>query len=163
MGTIIHTVGHSTQTSQELADLVGSFGVTDLIDIRAIPYSGYNPQFNREEMERTMPDHGLRYEHIAELGGHRPSQEVMKAAKSCSERSRGFAEYMLSAEFARGIDRVLTLATETSIALMCAERDPTHCHRYWVADELTARGIEVRHIISPGKSLGHEVSLFTFV
>ncbi len=90
---IIHTVGHSTQSAEELAALVTSFGVTDLIDIRAIPYSRYNPQFNREEMERVMPGLGLRYEHVAELGGRRPSPEVMQAAKSCSERSRGFADY----------------------------------------------------------------------
>jgi uncharacterized protein (DUF488 family) len=157
----IYTIGHSTRTQRELIDLLRQNHVPLLLDIRAIPYSRYNPQFNREAMQEVMPSEGIVYEHLAALGGVRPSQEVMKGAKSCSERSRGFAGYMKTDEFKAGLDRVLELAMEAPVALMCGEGDPTHCHRFWVADALRERGIEVKHIITRDQVREHPQSLFS--
>src|SRR5690349_2808465 len=132
----IYTIGHSTRKREDLVGILKHYGIELLLDIRKIPYSRYNPQFNREEMIKEMPAAGILYEHCDELGGVRPAQEVMDRAKSCSERSRGFAGYMQTDPFKRGLKRALELAATRRIALMCAESDPTHCHRFWVADAL---------------------------
>lgn len=162
--SIIYTIGHSTRQRPELVALLKHFGVDTLLDIRAIPYSRYNPQFNREDMARAMPGTGVSYEHIEALGGIRPSRDVMAAAKSCSDRSRGFAEYMKSESFRNGLARVLELAAEgKTIALMCAESDPSHCHRYWVSDAVQAEGHAVRHIVREDDLRDHPANLFTYM
>lgn len=158
----IYTIGHSTRTHAELIELLRDNGIELLLDIRRIPYSRHNPQFNREEMERVMPETGIIYEHCTELGGVKPPQAVIDRAKSCSERSRGFAGYMESEPFRRGMERALGLASERRVALMCAESDPSHCHRFWVADALAARGATVLHIIRAGKVEEHPQNLFTY-
>jgi uncharacterized protein (DUF488 family) len=158
----IYTIGHSTRSHAELIELLRENGIELLLDIRRIPYSRHNPQFNREEMVKVMPPTGIRYEHCTELGGVKPPQEVIDRAKSCSERSRGFAGYMESEPFKRGLEHALALASESRVALMCAESDPSHCHRFWVADALAARGVAVRHIIKPGKVEDHPENLFTY-
>lgn len=163
MTKTIYTVGHSTRLRSELASLLNSYNVDTLLDIRAIPYSGYNPQFNLETMVQEFPKSGIAYEHIASLGGKKPSREVMAAAKSCSERSHGFAEYMQSQEFKNGLDYVLSLASSGKIiALMCAESKPERCHRFWVTDAVQEREWEVQHIISEEDSQDHPANLFTY-
>jgi uncharacterized protein (DUF488 family) len=158
----VYTIGHSTRSFEALVALLRAHAIERLIDIRKIPYSRYNPQFNREEMERAMPPTGILYEHLEALGGKRPPPEVVERAKSCSERSRGFAAYMQTDAFRHGVDRVIALAASERIALMCAEADPSHCHRFWVADALVARGISVRHITSEEDADLHPENLFTF-
>ncbi len=159
----LYTVGHSTRKRSELVALLKSYGVDTLFDIRAIPYSRYNPQFNREEMEKEMPPTGITYEHISALGGKRPSPEVMAAAKSCSERSHGFADYMETAEFKEGLAYVIARADEgKTIALMCAESEPSHCHRYHVADAVQAAGKTVTHIVKGNDAREHPANLFTY-
>lgn len=158
----IYTIGHSTRTREALVELLRHYGVEVLMDIRKIPYSRYNPQFNREEMMREMPATGIRYEHCDELGGIKPAREVIDRAKSCSERSHGFAAYMAGEAFQRGLERVLAVAASERVALMCAESDPSHCHRFWVADAIIERGVDVRHIVSAGRLEEHPRNLFTY-
>ena len=159
----IYTVGHSTRLRSELVALLNYYNLDTLLDIRAIPYSGYNPQFNLETMIEEFPQSGITYEHIAALGGIKPSRDVMAAAKSCSERSRGFAEYMQTEKFKDGLDYVLNLANSgKQIALMCAESKPERCHRFWVADTLQVQGWEVRHIVSEDDVRDHPANLFTY-
>ena len=158
----MYTVGHSTRSRGELVELLRRHGIQILLDIRKIPYSRYNPQFNRETMMEEMPATGIRYEHCDDLGGIKPSREVIDRAKSCSERSRGFAEYMRTPAFARGIDRALELAGAGRVALMCAEANPDHCHRFWVADALAAAGVDVLHIVSAERADPHPKNLFTY-
>lgn len=161
---IIYTVGHSTRSYGELIDLLGHYGVDTLIDIRSIPYSRYNPQFNLEEMQAKTAADGLRYEHWTALGGRQPSREVMAGAKSCSERSRGFAEHMQTPAFKGALDHVLGLAQAgATLAMMCGERDPEHCHRYWVADAVQERGFIVRHIVWEDDLREHPANLFTYL
>jgi uncharacterized protein (DUF488 family) len=158
----IYTIGHSTRKREDLVEILKHYGIELLLDIRKIPYSRYNPQFNREEMMKVMPATGIGYEHCDELGGVRPPQEVMDRAKSCSERSRGFAGYMQTDNFKRGLKRALELASQQRIALMCAESDPSHCHRFWVADALGEQGIDVIHIINEREVREHPRNLFTY-
>ncbi len=158
---LIYTIGHSTRSQEALMELLKNYGVQAVIDIRAIPYSRHNPQFNREEMQRAYRTSGIRYQHVESLGGTRPPKEVMERARSCSERSRGFAEYMATAIFQEGIEQVLAMAKREQLALMCAESDPAHCHRFWVSDALVARGVEVRHIIGNGETRDHPANLFS--
>ncbi len=158
----IYTVGHSTRTAAELIELLGHYGVESLIDIRRIPFSRHNPQFNRETIGPALGAEGIRYEHIEALGGVKPSREVIERARSCSERSRGFAGFMKSEEFGRGLDRVVEAAAANVVAIMCAEAEPSHCHRYWVADALIERGVEVEHIVRIGDVREHPRNLFTY-
>lgn len=157
----IYTVGHSTRKQEELIELLKHYGVETLVDIRRIPFSRHNPQFNRETVMKAMEEAGIHYEHVTELGGVKPSQEVIDRARSCSERSRGFAGYMETETFQRGLDRAIALAADNRIALMCAESDPSHCHRFWVADALVERGIEVEHIVTKSDLRDHPRNLFS--
>ncbi len=160
---LIYTIGHSTRTQDQLTALLRLYDIRTLVDIRRVPYSRHNPQFNREEMMRTMPEAGIRYEHLTELGGVKPSQEVIDRARSCSERSRGFAGYMQTETFKQGLQRAIDMARNEQIALMCAEADPSHCHRFWVADALAViPGITVQHIVAEGDVREHPANLFTY-
>ena len=159
---VIYTIGHSTRTQEELLGLLKQHEIELLLDIRRIPYSRHNPQFNREEMTTVMPAGGLIYEHCNDLGGVKPPQHVIDTARSCSERSRGFAAYMETEAFKRGLEHALELASAQRIALMCAEADPSHCHRFWVADALVLRGAAVRHIVNAKRLDDHPENLFTY-
>lgn len=159
---VIYTIGHSTRTQDELLALLKQHRVELLLDIRRIPYSRHNPQFNREEITRIIPENGLLYEHCNDLGGVKPPQHVIDTARSCSERSRGFAAYMETAPFKRGLEHALALASQYRVALMCAESDPSHCHRFWVADALVLRGATVRHIVNAKRLDDHPENLFTY-
>jgi uncharacterized protein (DUF488 family) len=158
----IFTVGHSTRQQSELIELLKHYGVETLVDIRRIPFSRHNPQFNRETVMKAMEEAGIRYEHLTELGGVKPSQEVIDRARSCSERSRGFAGYMETPVFQKGLEHAIALSADSQIALMCAEADPAHCHRFWVADALVERGIEVEHIVAINDLRDHPRNLFSF-
>ncbi len=159
---VIYTIGHSTRTQGELLGLLKQHRIELLLDIRRIPYSRHNPQFNREEMVKAIPEGGIIYEHCNELGGVKPPQHVIDSARSCSERSRGFAGYMETDIFKRGLRHALELASQRRIALMCAESDPSHCHRFWVADALALRGVRVCHIINAQRLEDHPENLFTY-
>ncbi len=159
----IYTVGHSTRQRSELAALLRHYGIDTLVDIRAIPYSRFNPQFNLETMIAEFPKTGIAYEHLASLGGKRPSKEVMAQAKSCSDRSRGFAGYMETEEFRQGLEHVLDLARRGKrVALMCGELRPEHCHRFQVADAIQREGGQVSHIVSEDDLRDHPANLFTY-
>jgi uncharacterized protein (DUF488 family) len=158
----VYTVGHSTRTQKQLIELLQHYGVDVLLDIRSIPYSRYNPQFNTNNMTQGMESAGIAYEHVESLGGKKPPRDVIQRARSCSERSHGFAEYMKTDEFSEGLQHVIDLAGEHTVALMCAEADPSHCHRFWVADALIGRDVDVQHLVNIGDVREHPRNLFTY-
>lgn len=158
----IYTIGHSTRRLEELVTCLKAYGITLLVDVRAIPYSRYNPQFNREGLIEQLPALGIGYLHLAALGGNRPSKETMEKARSCSERSRGFSSYMKTKEFKDALSTVESYATAGEvIALMCGEIDPTHCHRFWIAEELQERDWEMTHILQENDAVPHPRTLFS--
>jgi uncharacterized protein (DUF488 family) len=146
----VYTIGHSTRTLEEFVDALRSFGVRTLVDIRTVPRSRRVPQFNRESLARTLPEHGIRYVHVPALGGlRRPRAESTNTAWR-NASFRGFADYMQTPEFAAAIESLRRLAREDGpAAIMCAEAVPWRCHRSLVADALLAHGDGVTDIMGP--------------
>jgi uncharacterized protein (DUF488 family) len=158
-GLRVYTVGHSTRTADELVELLRAFDVSLLIDVRTIPRSRHNPQFEADALRSTLRRHRLGYIHIPELGGlrHTHAGSINDAWRNAS--FRGFADYMQSEGFEAGLEKLRTAAERTP-ALMCAEAVPWRCHRSLIADALIARGATVEHILGPGRSQPHRLTPF---
>ena len=144
----ILTVGHSTRTLEDLIRLLKAHGVKLVVDVRTIPRSKRNPQFNQESLPGSLRTSGMDYIHLKELGGlrHPKVDSENKAWKNLS--FRGFADYMQTAEFEAGLERLIILSHERTVAIMCAEALPWRCHRSLIADALSVRGIPVEHIMT---------------
>jgi uncharacterized protein (DUF488 family) len=163
----IYTIGHSTRTLDELMAALQAHQVGTLVDIRAFPMSRRLPHFNRESLEVALPARGIAYVWMKELGGRR--KKILADSPNTGLRNdsfRNYADYMLTPEFARAIERLLALAKEVAqrestaagrdaaglaggggnLAIMCAERVYFQCHRMLVSDYLTAYGHTVWHI-----------------
>jgi uncharacterized protein (DUF488 family) len=152
----IYTIGHSTRSLDELVHLLRASGVKRLADIRRYPGSKRYPHFSRESLERALPREGIAYVHMPELGGRRnPSKDSVNDALK-NDQFRGYADYMATPEFANAIERLLSI--DGPVAIMCAEAVPWRCHRNFVADELTRRGVEVVHIVGPNDRRKHEIN-----
>ncbi len=157
------TIGHSTHALDEFLRMLHAHGVALLVDIRTVPRSRRNPQFNRDELPASLAAAGIEYIHLPELGGLRkPRPDSMNAAWK-NESFRGYADYMQTPEFAFGLERLMDLARERRVAIMCAEAVPWRCHRSLVADALTARGWLVEHIMSEKQRSPHKVTRFARV
>lgn len=159
----IYTVGHSTRPLEELTAILRERGVTLLADVRTSPHSRHNPQFNTETMPAAMAAAGIAYRHLKELGGLR---RPMPDSPNCGWHNasfRGYADYMLTDQFAEALARVIDLAGHETVAVMCAETVPWRCHRSLLSDALVIRGIRVEHLISPGHSRPHRLTPFAQV
>lgn len=162
-GVRIFTVGHSTRSLEELGAVLASFGVSVLADVRTIPRSRRNPQFNAESLPATLGARGVRYVHLPRLGGLRRPRGDSPNAAWRNEGFRGFADYMLTGEFEAGLAELRSLAATGTVALMCAEAVPWRCHRSLLADALTARGAHVEHLTGVGRSSPHRLTAFAKV
>jgi uncharacterized protein (DUF488 family) len=150
----VYTIGHSTRTLDELVAALQAHGVTTLADIRSFPMSRRLPHFNRESLELELPRHGIAYVWMKELGGRR--KKIRDDSPNTGLRNdsfRNYADYMLTPEFAEGIDRLLKFAAEGKTAIMCAERVYFQCHRMLVSDYLAAHGHTVLHIDDDKRAL----------
>ena len=159
----IHSVGHSTRTFPELVQLLQSFDISILADIRTIPRSRRNPQFAREALAAGLEREQIRYVHLPELGGLRKPRPDSTNTAWQNASFRGYADYMQTAGFAAGLAQLHALIAEGNVALMCAEAVPWRCHRSLVADALTARGAHVEHITGPGRASPHRMTAFARV
>lgn len=159
----IYAVGHSTRTAEELLALLEAHGIRTLADIRTVPRSRTNPQFNVDTFPRTLARVGLRHAHLPRLGGlRRPGKDSPNAAwRNLS--FRGYADHMLTEDFALGLEELRVLSREGPVALMCAEALRWRCHRSLVADALWARGVEVKHILSATRTEAHRLTPFARV
>jgi uncharacterized protein (DUF488 family) len=162
-GLRILTVGHSTRTQGELVELVRAFGVTLVADIRTVPRSRRNPQFDRDELARALPATGIAYAHLPRLGGLRRPRADSPNTGWRNPGFRGFADHMQTAEFAHGLAELRALAESGTVAIMCAEAVPWRCHRSLVADALTALGAEVVHVTGPAAARPHSMTPFARV
>lgn len=142
------TVGHSTRTTKEFETLLIAHGVKQLADVRTIPRSRHNPQFNGDRLPRSLQRVGIRYRHMAELGGLRHARPDSMNTAWRNASFRGFADYMQTSEFKTALDELIRLAEMRRTAIMCAEAVPWRCHRSLIADALVARGIHVAEITS---------------
>jgi uncharacterized protein (DUF488 family) len=152
---MIYTIGHSTRTASELIDLLRGAGVGLLVDVRTVPRSRYNPQFNTDALPASLAEAGIGYRHLAALGGlrHRPKGAGPSPNGLWeSEAFRAYADYALTPPFRAGLAELRGLAAERVCAVMCAEAVWWRCHRRIVADYLLAGGEAVTHILAPGKT-----------
>jgi len=159
----IFTIGHSTRAIDEFIDLLRSNGVTQLIDIRTIPKSRHNPQFNPDALAASLRAAKIPYIHMKELGGLRRAQLDSVNLGWRNASFRGFADYMQTDEFAAALDRAIELAKERPTTLMCAEAVPWRCHRSLVADALLVRKIRVLEIVSAAEPKEHKLTPFARV
>jgi len=159
----VFTIGHSTRSSDEFIALLRANGVARLIDIRTIPKSRHNPQFNTDALAASLEAAGIDYVHLKALGGLRKPLRDSRNAAWRNASFRSFADYMQTPEFAEGLARAIELASEKPTALMCSEAVPWRCHRSLVADALLVRGIEVLEIVSSAPPKPHEMTSFAHV
>ena len=159
----LSTIGHSTRPIEEFIAILKAHGIRQLIDVRTIPKSRHNPQFNREKLPASLEEAGIRYMHMPGLGGlRRPRADSINAAWRNSS-FRGYADYMQTPEFERNLEELIAAAREAPSAIMCAEAVPWRCHRSLVADALVARGIPVREILSATNARPHSLTPFAKV
>lgn len=153
--TTIWTVGHSTRTAHEFMQLLTSYSITTLVDVRSFPGSRRYPHFNKPELARSMEAADINYQHNPQLGGRRrPSPDSRNTAwKNASFRA--YADHMETAEFKQGLDELLALAVAGNTTIMCAEALWWRCHRSLIADYLKANGDEVIHIVGEKKTEPH--------
>jgi uncharacterized protein (DUF488 family) len=151
----LYTVGHSTRTVDELVAILDAYAITRLVDIRSIPRSRTNPQFNRDTLPDALHAARIGYVHLAPLGGRRGRITSVDAQLNAGWRLAPFhnyADYAETATFEDGLDRLLAMAAQETCAIMCAEVLWWRCHRRIVADHVLARGIPVRHIMTRDKA-----------
>ncbi len=159
----IFTIGHSTRTLDAFVSLLGGHGVELLADIRSVPGSRRNPQFNRETLRAALASAGIGYVHLPELGGRRrPRRDSVNTAWR-SAGFRGYADHMATPEFASGLGKLLEAAAARQAAVMCAEAVWWQCHRQLLADALAARGIAVEHILGEGRRQAHQLNPYARV
>ena len=148
---IVCTIGHSNRPIEAFIDLLRQNGVECLLDVRTVPKSRHNPQFGQDQLPLSLAAAGIAYRQMPGLGGlRRPLKESPNSGWR-NTSFRGYADYMQTPEFADNVEEVIALAATTRCALMCAESVPWRCHRSLVADALLVRGVQVEHIINPGK------------
>ena len=156
MASPIWTIGHSTREIDIFISLLEENGIKSVADVRMFPGSKRYPQFNKETLAKSLMTHRIRYEHFPELGGRRKSKKDSLNTAWRNESFRGYADYMETEDFRKGVARLLDLAREAGpTAIMCAEALWWRCHRALISDFLKARGIEVTHIIDLAKTEPH--------
>ncbi len=163
MTRTIYTIGHSTRKLEDFEELLEDFGVALLVDIRTVPRSRHVPHFNSGKLARALARKKIAYRHLKLLGGLRkPSKESINLGwRNLS--FRGYADYMQSEDFQAGLSELETLARKQKAAIMCAEAVPWRCHRSLVADALSVRGWQVRHILSRANQQIHQLTPFAAV
>ena len=143
----LFTIGHSTRSVEELIEALKAHSIQTLVDIRAFPMSRRLPHFNRESLAKALPEAGIRYIWMKELGGRRKkSLEDSPNFALRNESFRNYADYMLTPDFEHALAELISLGEQSRTAYMCAERVYFHCHRMLVSDWLVAHGHEVLHI-----------------
>jgi uncharacterized protein (DUF488 family) len=157
------TIGHSIRPIEEFLRLLTAHRVDRVVDIRTIPRSRHTPQFNRETLSPVLRRAGIRYTHMAGLGGlrHARRNSVNRGWRNSS--FRGFADHMQTAPFRRSLERCIALSRRDRIVLMCAEAVPWRCHRSLVADALIVRGIPVSEITSGIRTRPHSLTPWAVV
>ncbi len=160
---LVLTIGHSTRPLPSLIELLQANSVTRVVDVRTMPRSRRNPQFNRETLPDALQAVGIDYVHMPGLGGLRHPRADSLNAGWRNDSFRGFADYMQTPEFEANLQRLMGMSQDCRIALMCAEALPWRCHRSLIADALILRGNPVEHIMSKTRRSRHELTAWAKV
>jgi uncharacterized protein (DUF488 family) len=163
MHRVLLTIGHSTHSISEFIAILESQGVDLLADVRTIPRSRHNPQFNRDALAASLAEAEIRYVPMPGLGGLRHARPDSPHTAWRNASFRGYAGYMQSAEFRENLDRLIELSQETQTAIMCAEAVPWRCHRSLIADAVAIRDIPVEHIMTATSARPHKLTRFARV
>lgn len=154
----VFTIGHSTQELTDFIHRLQAHGVTLIADVRSVPRSRHNPQFNSDTLPGALKAAGIGYVHLHGLGGLRHPRADSPNLAWRNASFRGFADYMQTGEFAENLEQLIGLAKQGHVALMCAEAVPWRCHRSLIADALTVRGIPVEDIMSATRLQPHTLT-----
>ncbi|MDQ3997400.1 MAG: DUF488 domain-containing protein [Gemmatimonadota bacterium] len=161
--TVLLTVGHSTRSLGEFIALLTAHSVARLVDVRTVPRSHKNPQFDRDTLPASLAGAGIGYEHVAGLGGFRRTHEDSLNTGWRNMSFRGYADYMQTPEFEQHLSDLIAKAKRERIVLMCAEAVPWRCHRSLMADALVVHGLSVEEIVSPTRRRVHALTSFARV
>lgn len=156
----IWTVGHSTRHIGELIDVLRAHEIRLLVDIRTIPRSRHNPQFDTDRLAESLKKAGLASLHTPGLGGLRKARKDSINDGWRNTSFRGYADYMQTDEFGHALEELMMHGRQNPTAIMCAEAVPWRCHRSLIADALVTRAWDVRHIMSPEKATPHVLTSF---
>jgi uncharacterized protein (DUF488 family) len=159
----VFTIGHSTRSFDQFARLLKAFSVRRVVDVRTIPRSRHNPQFNRDVLSRALHGRRIHYRHMKALGGLRRARADSINLGWHNASFRGFADYMQTPAFKQALEGLILLARDEPAAILCAEAVPWRCHRSLIADALTVRGVRVRHIVSSTRADVHVMTPFALV
>lgn len=155
----IYTLGHSTLDLDSFLELLRQYGIEEVVDVRTIPRSRHNPQFNKESLSPFLRVRRIKYLHLKELGGlRRHVKDDPRNAGWINASFRGFADYMQTGDFRAGLEVLMRVAKQRMTAIMCAEAVPWRCHRSLIGDALSVRGVEVIDIISASSARRHVVT-----
>jgi uncharacterized protein (DUF488 family) len=159
----VYTVGHSTLAIDRFIDLLSAYAIEQVADIRTVPRSRHNPQYNCDALADALAEAGIHYVPLKALGGLRRPRPDSPNGGWRNTSFRGYADYMQTAEFAAGLDELVDKSRERRTAIMCAEAVPWRCHRSLVADALLVRGIPAVDILSQTDSRPHRLTPFAKV
>ena len=159
---VVYTIGHSTRELDDFIALLEREHIEHLADVRSFPGSRRYPHFGSEALAASLAERGIRYSHHPALGGRRHARADSPNGGWRNESFRGYADYMLTPEFATALDGLVDLAARERTVIMCAEAVPWRCHRSMIADALVARGVIVRHILD-ARTEPHRMTSFAIV
>lgn len=157
------TIGHSTRPIEDFLALLNAHGIRRLVDVRTVPRSRYNPQFNTETLANSLVEAGITYRHTAVLGGLRKPKKDSINTGWHNDSFRGYADYMQTDAFGKALNTLTADSRAQRTVIMCAEALPWRCHRSLIADALLHLGWEVRHIMSKTKAERHQMTSFARV
>jgi uncharacterized protein (DUF488 family) len=160
---VVLTIGHSNRSIDEFIRLLQAHGVTRVVDVRSLPRSFHNPQFNKDALPGSLKVAGLTYLHMPGLGGLRHAKRDSINIGWRNASFRGYADYMQTPEFEENLDQLIQLASHDRIAVMCAEAVPWRCHRSLIGDALLVRGIRTEDIMTVTRTLVHTLTPFAKV
>jgi uncharacterized protein (DUF488 family) len=163
MSLSLWTLGHSTRSIDEFIGLLRVHQISLLVDVRTVPRSRYNPQFNTDILAESLKEAGLVSLHMPALGGLRKARKDSINNGWRNASFRGYADFMQTEEFQCALEQLMAYGTGTRTAIMCAETVPWRCHRSLIADALVTRGWEVRHILSQVKAEEHQLTPFAVI
>ncbi len=159
---VIFTIGHSTHMLDDFISILKTHSVAMIVDIRTVPRSRHNPQYNLETLPENLSASGIGYMHMPGLGGLRRPRKDSPNTAWRNLSFRGFADYMQTEEFEKNLDELIRISSSARVVLLCAEAVPWRCHRSLIADALHVRGIGVEHIVG-SKTSQHRITPFAKV